>query len=496
MSALMAWSGLFQQPVRMRGRSYQQQDRVERVEPVDGELVRARVQGTQEYQVTIRANGRKAVAECTCEHFAGGALCKHIWATLIDVQQRPDAPGAKLPELLRLRPSPPRARRREASDDEPVTPTPRTGPKWEGRLAMLRPGEGDLPTVTGLPGQRQVWYTLLPEASSHRGSLVIELRQKKATATGWSRSRPLRLDLHKAGQLEDPEDRRLCGLLLGGEPVLPTAVAMAGSQPASMYQLPDSASAALLRQMIATGRCCLDLDEQNAGARELPLWWDAGPAPEDEQALAKHHGEGEPWVLWLHGVEDVHGGIDVTEALQARQDDDDILKLAEAADLEAADRGEGGGETETEDEDEGEDEGEQPGVAGDLVLDVQLRRAGRRVSVAEPLLVSGRGGGSPCSATSAGWTSPKGGRSGSRRQRPSGFWSGCTCCRACRSWTCPSGGRGPSSGSSPRPACSCTDRRRGRRWTWRAAGCEAIWWGGCGLTTTGSRCGRRSAAGS
>ena len=82
MSLVTAWSVFFQSRTRMRGRAFHLGQRVRQLKPQESELVRAEVEGTRMYTVTVRAEDGTAVAECTCPTFAGGAYCAHIWATL------------------------------------------------------------------------------------------------------------------------------------------------------------------------------------------------------------------------------------------------------------------------------------------------------------------------------------------------------------------------------------------------------------------------------
>lgn len=291
MSILTAWSPFFHSSVRMRGRAYLTADRVRRTEPTeDDELIRAEVRDEAPTEVphvvTIRRDGKRAEAECTCPQFEDGAYCRHIWATLLDVQHH-DGPGAASEELARLRVRAPKARKRDSSTRNGGRPQRQSEPEWIGRLSLLRPvnyEQHNEPANAGasvLPAQQQVCYMILPDESERAQMLVVELRQRTPTATGWSRSKPLKLEPHTIATLADATDRELCALLLGGALAPREGTLNRGE---AKFRLPPGAWRTLLRRMIATGRCFLGASEDDPGG-EQPLRW-SGEAP---------------WTLWMVG---------------------------------------------------------------------------------------------------------------------------------------------------------------------------------------------------
>ncbi|MFP4144305.1 MAG: SNF2-related protein [Phycisphaeraceae bacterium] len=285
MSILTSWSPFFQSSARMRGRGYLNEERVERLEPGPDELVRARVQGGETYLVTIAEEDGRAEAECTCPQFQKGTYCKHIWATLLDVQQNPDGPGANAETLAGLRVRAPKARKRTGSA-QPARPAE---PEWIGRLTLLRPPADEMEPQSAtdlLPAQRQVVFAVLPQRSARRGGLVVELRQRTPIATGWSKSKPLKLSGDTLATLADAGDRELVALLIGSQQHDDQPGGLAGgTRPHAMYRLPSGAWRTLLKRMIDTGRCVLEADEEISSETEQPLIW-AGD---------------EPWVLHLVG---------------------------------------------------------------------------------------------------------------------------------------------------------------------------------------------------
>lgn len=92
----------------MRGRSLLNANKVTRLEPEDGELVRAQVDGDGLVTVSVKREDRKAVIECDSPQAEEGVFCEHIWATLLHVVNE-EGPGADLNEIIKLKPQPPKA---------------------------------------------------------------------------------------------------------------------------------------------------------------------------------------------------------------------------------------------------------------------------------------------------------------------------------------------------------------------------------------------------
>lgn len=85
-----------------RGRAYAREGRVMEHERTD-ELVRATVQGSEDYDVTLTTKEGKLVAECDCASFERERRCKHIVALAVTLQQGPPAAADEpVPEAIRL----------------------------------------------------------------------------------------------------------------------------------------------------------------------------------------------------------------------------------------------------------------------------------------------------------------------------------------------------------------------------------------------------------
>ncbi|WP_432798761.1 SNF2-related protein [Poriferisphaera sp. WC338] len=286
MSLMTIWSPFFQSSVRMNGRTVQLDGKVSRVVPTNGELVRAEVEDHEPVTVTISEEDGNAIAECTCPHFNSGSYCKHIWATLIDIQNKDAAPGAKKEALRKLRVRALKAKKRDATT---VARRPKE-PEWVTRLALLRvPSyERKAPPQPVLSAQRQVCYVVSPKLSKRYQSIVIELRQRSATPTGWAKTKPLKISVDLTDTLTDPVDRELCSLVIGGALIQETDDAdLRRDRPHAIYRLAAGAQYMIMKRLIKTGRCFIDLGDDVTGSNEQQLHWD----------------DGEPWKLWMLGTE-------------------------------------------------------------------------------------------------------------------------------------------------------------------------------------------------
>jgi SNF2 family DNA or RNA helicase len=326
MLVLPSWSPFFQSHVRMQGRAAQRGNQVERLAPVgDDMLLRAEVKDHDErHTVEIMRDDRHAVAECTCDAYGDGAFCPHIWAALLDLDDNEDDGkhvGATINDLAKLRLRAPKARKRE----EGARPSRAAEPQWVGRLSLLRPTSAESESETSdavsiFPTQRQVCYVVLPELSNRHNGLVIDLQQRTAIASGWSKPKPLRIGLDTIDTLADPADRELVSMMLGATWVTQHEASQAHriDRGHHTYRIAPGSQRMLLQKLIATRRCFLEMDEDDTSSRtdQRPLRW---------------AGDDKPWKLWL----------------VARQG------------------------------------------AGELLVDLQLRRAGKRVSVTHPEIVLG-----------------------------------------------------------------------------------------------------------
>ena len=79
----------FADGVRARGQSYFAKGRVVITSAKPGEIVVAKVRGTEPYRVKLRSRNGRLLASCTCPYFGPeGEPCKHLWATILAADAR------------------------------------------------------------------------------------------------------------------------------------------------------------------------------------------------------------------------------------------------------------------------------------------------------------------------------------------------------------------------------------------------------------------------
>ncbi len=205
--------------IRGRGREYFRSGAVtlESVHPVEA---LATVQGSDTYEVDLTLAGGTIRAYCTCPYIGEyGAVCKHIWATLLAAEPRGFARAAAALGPLRLVLD-------EFPDDEddddfppaPVRPEPKRE-TWQDQLAALR--REVEPTAAVRPhdrAERRLVFVVDVPASAQAGKLVIELHTQDRKSNGeWGKPKAQYLSAAHTDGLADPLDRQLLALLGGAE---------------------------------------------------------------------------------------------------------------------------------------------------------------------------------------------------------------------------------------------------------------------------------------
>ncbi|MBX6312852.1 MAG: SWIM zinc finger family protein, partial [Isosphaeraceae bacterium] len=135
----------FAEGVRARGQSYFAKGRVAITSAKAGEIVAAKVRGSETYRVKLRIRGGRLHASCTCPYFGPeGEPCKHLWATILAADARsllqaaPVRPLKLVPDVrYHLQQPPPQDRE---NGQVPALPPPPTHPSLpSGRV------QGQLP---------------------------------------------------------------------------------------------------------------------------------------------------------------------------------------------------------------------------------------------------------------------------------------------------------------------------------------------------------------
>ena len=378
MNQLAAWSPHFHSDAKSRGRELFNLGKVRLAPPGPGETFRVLAEGREGGKtqvVCLREEGGAATVDCDTTAFKAGILCECVWAAflkIVELAQSAENTAALAGHYLALKPRPPRAKKRAASSPAGVANA--NQPAWAARLDLIKPmaGETQAESIT-MP--RRVHYAVRAKLSARHQALVVEVRQRTAGAAGWSRPKPLRLSSSVVRGLYDADDRRLCGLLMGGNAISEQdggdrMTIELGNRGPSIFRCPEGAARHLLREMIRTGRCVLDMEETEDSALTAlrPLEWDYSAENAGHAADPDAASEGEPWTLCLCGSEPAQAD---TPAPQSAQDELAELVREEAGAAPAGPKP------------------EAPAMRSPMELRLELRRRGLRLDVAVPELLIG-----------------------------------------------------------------------------------------------------------
>ena len=235
------------------------------------------MQGEHSYTVEIDWDGGFLEYECSCPYFADrGYPCKHIWATLLDADER-----GKLPRQDELE---------EMSGSAELPERPQQPPVWKQRLSTLRAqmnlsaGEATDPWPAG----RESVYAIDWDTSVDGGGLCIELLSRARRRDGqWERPKSLKhLSRSQLSTLPEPLDRQILQMLAGA------ALSdyewgygdAEGGDLVRQYQLASTAFETILKPMCDTGRCFL---RRERALHTVPLTWDDGEPWEFVLGLAR-----------------------------------------------------------------------------------------------------------------------------------------------------------------------------------------------------------------
>ena len=308
--------------IRQRGTEYHRQRRVQ-IRKLVETGVSARVRGNGgRYDVDLDWGDRPGVVEasCDCPYFAGGDLCKHVWAALLALDERSTPPELAGSGRLNVVDRSSDDRHEDDGDDDEVDGgsddeevrleslshlramlerTSREGrtsekkgtraapPNWKSQLTLLDRVERSRNTF-GLQRDAatqptEVWYVLDVGRSVERNGLVVAWMQRQRKKNGeWGKIKRLQPRYDGFDTTLPADDRELLQLLLMCEQ---------GNRPGGYYsyhygvmdsasgRVPPSAYDWLLPRLAATGRLAWSLaaDVFNPAAPQLVRWHSGAP---------------------------------------------------------------------------------------------------------------------------------------------------------------------------------------------------------------------------
>jgi hypothetical protein len=313
----------FDTGVRRNGYEYKAQSRV-RLKVGNQYAVEATVQGTARYTIRLNREDDDLVVNCTCPAFADRGPCKHIWATLIEADEKHYLRGQDGSCPISLFEDVDEAERDDGDDDdfedwldddedsdEPAAIIPFTrsasrsaphlgrpkSPKktappvapWKLQLdAIQQPTTG--PAVgygAGWPAGKQIIYILDMAETTRNGAVIMQLASRERKQNGeWRKPKPVTINHNQIQALPDAADRQIAAVLAGAQDHYYSNHYNYG-RISPQLQLPKNMQDVALPMMLATGRCFL---RQSGGEVEAePLKWD--PTTVRELALRVRRGD-------------------------------------------------------------------------------------------------------------------------------------------------------------------------------------------------------------
>jgi len=288
---------------RQRGEEYFRADQV-RLTKTAADGVSATVAGSRRtpYQVEIdwsEADTGVIRATCACPHYADGFLCKHLWATLLQIESEgldQHLAGASPLGVLRAGDADPTDYEDPDADlgwpalhhllaKAIVHPAPKAaGAPWQRQLSAMCDLERkfDRPRHSWghlRPREREVWYALDIGACRTRGVLLIDLLHRERKRDGQF-GKIKRLSIRREdleGSTED-EDQQLLQMIVGGA----SASSYAGAPYYYTYEsysngvIPPAMYDLVLPRLCATGRFVWTEETGKPLAEDRRLQWDDG----------------------------------------------------------------------------------------------------------------------------------------------------------------------------------------------------------------------------
>ena len=292
MSLAFALAQDFLNNVRKRGTHYYEQGRV-RITQGSPTQVTARVDGSILYKVLIRYSHPELSVSCTCLHFVDqGALCKHIWATILKIdstqylsaaQNAPDVfPEPDFDKLGMDQSNP-----YEPDLDEILTlrgaqamraPTTRRTRQssWQERLRQVLNAVPQAAPDDQWPRRREIYYVVDVPSTGYGSYLVVSVQCRDVRANGQPGIyKSLAIKRAQIAQIPDPTDREIISMVAGSIGHYGFGYVDSYTRLPDSFQLDQILARKMMPLLAGTGRLRLRLDHQDQGS---PLAWDdTGP---------------------------------------------------------------------------------------------------------------------------------------------------------------------------------------------------------------------------
>ncbi len=270
------------------------------------------VQGTSRYPVRMTHEIGRLLVYCACPYFADFGRCKHLWAAVLEADQRGVLGEALKDGPLRL------YRDADPDDDrelarwqfQPPKPPPPQTPPWQEYLTDIRQSlELKKLKTPAWPRELEILYVVDPAATKVAGAIVLELFSRTKKKNGeWAAQKEFRIAPAQIASLPNPVDAEAIASILGGQEYYVYTYA-ANNGLAARKAVSHTLALRLIPMVAATGRLYM---RKAASAELLPLAWD----------------EGEPWKLWLDVRQDDRDQWKITGSLRRGEE---RMELSEPA---------------------------------------------------------------------------------------------------------------------------------------------------------------------
>jgi hypothetical protein len=269
--------------------------------------VEAVVHGGHDYNVVLQDDGEALNASCSCPYGQSNGECKHIWATILEVDRAgalPEAAGRRKLDIDFPSVGDIALGRTEAQAVESLLPPARPilerqpqPPAWQQHLGSIAVGFRQPHRAPHWPRDFEIIYLVDLYSSRTQGALVLELHSRTRKKNGeWGALKDFNVSARDTAALPNATDVEIVTLLHGGQESSYAYDHGAGYGPLRRTLSPLLAER-LLPAISATGR--LYLREGYSGA-PTRVEWDPG----------------EPWRLVLDVRQDERDQWAITGALR------------------------------------------------------------------------------------------------------------------------------------------------------------------------------------
>jgi superfamily II DNA or RNA helicase len=264
----------------------------------DGDSITAQVKGSQPHKYRVEVDWSRALAGdisafCDCRRYADGYLCKHVWATLLQVDAEgivEEIPGRR--DLLvedsdygEMDDEESGAGAEAATLDQ-ETREQTTTTTWHRQLHAVNAAglENHVAFQESAESKkrREVWYVINVQSSLSKGRLIVEFHLAETKKNGeFGKIKQLAVSREKLSSFTDVRDRDLLGLLLSDNLGSDSNyyAYRASSRDSYRYCTPTASTYdLLLPRMAATGRLVWMPDTRLPIEEAKTVKWDDGPA--------------------------------------------------------------------------------------------------------------------------------------------------------------------------------------------------------------------------